>query len=140
MPPIRPFNGLPGPGRPKGLKNSNTLILEEAARVARENPGEMPVDYMLRVMRSAEADDERRDNMAIAAAPFLHPRLAAIKVDQTAASQITVDMNPDQLYAQLVEILVLSGAINPKLLSKPAVQQDQGIAAGQLIDIEADDV
>lgn len=33
-----------------------------------------PLDYMLSVMRSAEADPVRRDRMAIAAAPFVHPR------------------------------------------------------------------
>jgi hypothetical protein len=124
----------PGPGRPKGSPNKIKQIQLEAIRVARENPGEMPVDYMLRIMRDPNASDERRDDMAKAAAPHLHPKLAAIKVDQTSASQVTVDMNPDQLYAQLVEILVLSGAINPKLLSsKP---QAQGIAAGKLIDAE----
>ncbi len=33
-----------------------------------------PLDYMLKVMNDPTADKERRDRMAIAAAPFLHPR------------------------------------------------------------------
>lgn len=121
----------PGPGRPKGSPNKIKQIQLEAIRVAKENPGELPLDYMLRIMRDPDASDERRDDMAKAAALHLHPRLAAIKV--ASEPSITVDMNPDQLYAQLVEILVLSGAINPKLLSKPV--QVQGIA-GQLIEAE----
>jgi phage terminase small subunit len=31
-----------------------------------------PLDYMLSVMRNPEADQARRDKMAIAAAPFVH--------------------------------------------------------------------
>lgn len=41
--------------------------------------GETPLEYMLRVMRSNQADEKRRDMMAVAAAPFLHPKLAAIE-------------------------------------------------------------
>lgn len=33
-----------------------------------------PLDYMLKVMRDRAADPTRRDRMAIAAAPFMHPR------------------------------------------------------------------
>jgi len=36
--------------------------------------GMSPLDYMLNVMRTANADPARRDRMAIAAAPFVHPR------------------------------------------------------------------
>ena len=38
----------------------------------------MPLDYMLSVMRDTAADSKRRDAMAMAAAPYLHPRLTAI--------------------------------------------------------------
>lgn len=31
-----------------------------------------PLDYMLTVMRNPEADQARRDRMAMAAAPFIH--------------------------------------------------------------------
>jgi hypothetical protein len=33
-----------------------------------------PLDYMLKVMNDEDAEPERRDRMAIAAAPFVHPR------------------------------------------------------------------
>lgn len=33
-----------------------------------------PLAYMLKVMNNPKAENERRDRMAIAAAPFLHPR------------------------------------------------------------------
>ncbi|WP_260854985.1 hypothetical protein [Mesorhizobium amorphae] len=38
--------------------------------------GQTPLEYMLRVMRDSRANGERRDKMAIAAAPYVHPKLA----------------------------------------------------------------
>jgi len=108
------------PGRPEGVKNRTTLIALEAARVARENPGEMPVDYMLRIMRDKDVDDDRRDDMAKAAAQYLHPRLAAIKVEDK--QQVTVGWSPDQLYSKLMEIMVRSGAIKKELLTQKAME------------------
>jgi hypothetical protein len=61
----------PGSGRPKGAIRR---LAEEAIREAKAS-GELPLDYMLRVMRDESADDERRDLMAVAAAPYLHARL-----------------------------------------------------------------
>jgi hypothetical protein len=40
--------------------------------------GEPPLDFMLRVMRDETAEPARRAAMAIAAAPYVHPRLAAV--------------------------------------------------------------
>lgn len=40
---------------------------------------ETPLDYMLAIMNDAEADDGRRDRMAIAAAPYVHARAADAK-------------------------------------------------------------
>jgi hypothetical protein len=50
---------------------------------------------MLEVMRDAKADQKRRDAMAIAAAPYLHPKLSTIDaklngVAQTPISSIQV--------------------------------------------------
>jgi len=36
----------------------------------------MPLDYMLMVIADETATQERRDRMAIAAAPYCHPRVA----------------------------------------------------------------
>lgn len=35
----------------------------------------MPLEYMLRVMRDETAEEKRRDQMAMGAAAYLHPRL-----------------------------------------------------------------
>jgi hypothetical protein len=43
-------------------------------------PGETPLQYMLRVVRDDNVDPVRRDRMAIAAAPYCHPRVAEGRV------------------------------------------------------------
>jgi len=62
-------------GRPRGSRNKRARALVEAA----QNGGELPLDYMLRVMRDPNAAAKRRDEMAKAAAPFLHSKLASIE-------------------------------------------------------------
>lgn len=53
---------------------------DEARKAALDDTsGESPLQYMLRVMRDQSADQRRRDNMAIAAASFMHPKLAAVE-------------------------------------------------------------
>jgi hypothetical protein len=39
-----------------------------------------PLEYMLKVMRDPAATTARKDSMAIACAPFMHPKLSAIAV------------------------------------------------------------
>src|SRR5271169_5450916 len=61
-------------GRPKGSRNKKTRALLEAA----EAGGEMPLDFLLRLMRDPHTSTARRLEAAKAAAPFLHPRLNSI--------------------------------------------------------------
>jgi hypothetical protein len=62
-------------GRQKGARNRAT----EEARAAAKATGILPLEYMLRVMRDPNADTKRRDAMATAAAPYLHPRVGAVE-------------------------------------------------------------
>jgi hypothetical protein len=75
-------------GRTKGTPNK---IRQEIIDKAREN-GEMPLDYMLRVMRDPLADDKRRDDMADSAAPYLHSKMpTAIVVPPRPADTLSED-------------------------------------------------
>ena len=67
----------PGAGRPKGSKVA-AVTPETMADIKREarKAGMTPLEYMLTVMNDPEADQARRDRMAVAAAPFMHPRVA----------------------------------------------------------------
>lgn len=72
-----------GAGRPKGAKS---VVTEEAIRKAGD--GETPLEYMLRVMRDPEQAPDRRDKMAIGAAPYMHAK--AVEVTGDAGGPIAV--------------------------------------------------
>jgi hypothetical protein len=61
-------------GRKRGSRNKRTRKLEEI-----ERSGLAPLDYMLSVMRDPNAALARRDEMARAAAPYLHATTLAKK-------------------------------------------------------------
>ena len=59
-----------GAGRPVGAKAE---VTQEAIRKA--GAGETPLEYMLRVMRDPTSEPERRDKMAVGAAPYVHMKM-----------------------------------------------------------------
>ena len=65
----------PGAGRKAAVPNKATSARQQAVAAT----GETPLDHMLRVMRDPGNDDQRRDQMAKAAAPYVHPKLAAVE-------------------------------------------------------------
>lgn len=78
-------------GRQKGTPNKATAKRE--AEIAAS--GQTPLDYMLGVMRDAEQSGERRDDMAKAAAPYVHPKLSA--VDHSGSLTVTLEDMLDDL-------------------------------------------
>src|SRR6476620_11724291 len=68
-------HGFKTGGRKKGSLNK----VSSEMKVAIAASGETPLEYMLRVMRDTTADTHRRDDMAKAAAPYIHSRLASIE-------------------------------------------------------------
>lgn len=71
-------------GRKKGSLGQRTQ--EIIAAVAKS--GISPLEYMLKVMRDPEQEDARRDEMAKAAAPFIHPKLNAISAPDGGPVQV----------------------------------------------------
>jgi hypothetical protein len=66
--------------------------------------GETPLGYMLRVMRDSTADNVRRDEMAKAAAPYTHAKLAATEVKEvTRFPNQSVEELREELLADMVE-------------------------------------
>lgn len=65
----------PGAGRKPGVANKASIARQ--AEVAAS--GITPLEYMLAIMRDEEADKAQRAEMAKAAAPYVHPRLAAVE-------------------------------------------------------------
>ena len=62
-------------GRQKGAPNRASA----EARAAAEATGILPLNYMLAVMRDEKAEPKRRDAMAMAAAPYLHPKVSPVE-------------------------------------------------------------
>lgn len=65
----------PGAGRTKGSQNKNTLARKKRI----EESGLSPLDYMLGVLRNEKAPKAQRMWAAEKAAPYVHPRLAAVE-------------------------------------------------------------
>jgi hypothetical protein len=72
-------------GRTKGTPNKATAARQE--EIAQS--GVTPLEYMLSVMRDEQAPADRRDDMAKAAAPYVHPKLAAMDVNAKLSGSLT---------------------------------------------------
>lgn len=79
-------------GRTKGTPNKATA--QKAAEIAAS--GETPLDYMLRIMRDGTVNHERRDDMAKAVAPYVHPKLATVEHAGKGGGAITFTWLPPQ--------------------------------------------
>lgn len=77
-------------GRQKGSRNRRTIALEAILDKA-SKLGELPLEYMLKIMRDGKQPRARRDWAAGAAAPYIHPKLMPLmsapqrRVDESAA-------------------------------------------------------
>lgn len=92
-----------GAGRKAGIRGAWSKAKQEAAKdalVESRKSGETPLEYMLNVMRDQSADSKRRDAMASAAAPYLHPRLSTATLNVKQASSLR-EMTTDELIAAL---------------------------------------
>ncbi len=64
--------------------NKRTLMEQQQTKTivqAAKEAGLTPLEYMLKVMRDPETPPQRRDDMAKACAPYVHPKLAAVDPD-----------------------------------------------------------
>jgi hypothetical protein len=93
----------PGAGRKVGSRNKATLIAEAREREIVIS-GKDPLDYMLEVMRNPDASWRRRDEMAKAAAPYLHARLAAVEYSGTIEQTPVERLTDDELARRIAEL------------------------------------
>jgi hypothetical protein len=68
----------PGSGRKKGQVSAPTRRRLEAAERALA-AGLNPLDYIMSILRDENAPPEQRYKAAVDAAPYVHPRLAAVE-------------------------------------------------------------
>lgn len=69
----------PGAGRPKGVKKEDPKAVPADIRAAARAAKLTPLEYMLTVMNDERAEESRRDRMAQAAAPYVHPKAEPVK-------------------------------------------------------------
>ena len=83
----------PGAGRPRKEAGSAPKVKDEAAahRPSKSLGGLTPLEYMLSVMNDEEADKTRRDRMATAAAPYVHPKAEAADGGKKAQRQAAAE-------------------------------------------------
>lgn len=85
-------------GRPRGLgkvKGSGRQVgTPDKRRIGRQSlratEGVLPLDFMLETMRDTTRDHKDRMAAAIAAAPYLHPRLANIETNVSGALTVEI--------------------------------------------------
>jgi hypothetical protein len=73
-----------GAGRKKGTLTKRTQEIVAAASV----DGITPLEFMLKTLRDPDAKQDKRFEAAIAAAPYMHPKLAAVTHQGDAANPI----------------------------------------------------
>lgn len=64
--------------KPPGYRKEQEKIVHDATWA-----GMTPLEYMLTIMRNKDAAQSRRDAMAIAAAPYCHPKFAVLAYQPT---------------------------------------------------------
>jgi hypothetical protein len=96
-------------GRKKGSKNKRKAVAELMSDVVVQaaQSGETPLEYMLRVMRDPKQKDNRRDEMAKAAAPYVHARLAAAQIEH--AEKPSEPVSAEELRQEILANLAALG-------------------------------
>jgi hypothetical protein len=109
-------------GRQAGVPNRATAERQLRARhgiQAATEDGVLPLDVMLAVMRAEPLSDGKKPTdeqlrAAIAAAPYLHPRLATTTLNATVANPVKPPLDPEKLPPHLrdalEEILLIANA------------------------------
>lgn len=96
-------------GRQKGTPNKANAA--KAAEIAAT--GETPMEYMIRVMRDRTVEHDRRDKMAVAAAPYVHPKLANIEMAGPDGGPIQTEEISDTESARRVAFLLAKAIQTP---------------------------
>jgi len=76
--------------------------------------GELPLDYMLRVMRDPHEAPSRRDFMAAKAAPYLHPQLAAVAHRVTGPNGGLLGPTVQNVFVEASAVPALPAPVTPR--------------------------
>jgi hypothetical protein len=107
------------------------MAREDAAKLleARALEKDLPLDHMLRVMRDPTVDPHRRDAMAKAAAPYVHPTLAAVAHKHLDAK--------GRLIAPVINVRVLQPPPESPKLTVKGPEDGEGVRLDELLGAHA---
>ena len=89
--------GLPKTGgRKRGTPNKASATREADIKAS----GLTPLDYMLQVMRDEEAPTELRLDAAARAAPYVHPRLSSVAVENKDGQPFAISVEQQRREAE----------------------------------------
>ena len=83
-------------GRKKGTPNKASAAREVEIRAS----GMTPLEYMLQVMRDVAAPTELRLDAAARAAPYVHPRLSSVAVENKDGQPFAISVEQQQREAE----------------------------------------
>ena len=93
-----------------GRKSKSREILIERSRDIAANARITPLEYMLEVLQNTENPQKQRFEAAIAAAPYVHPRLTSATVTTTIKRSVD-ELTTAELISALQQDADSSGAI-----------------------------
>jgi hypothetical protein len=111
-------------GRKAGTPNRRTQRFRKEVAES----GQTPLEHMLAVLHDPAVDADRRDRMAIAAAPYLHPRLQV--VDSTIRAKVEVSaLSADKMRAKARQAILEAFAERPLVIEhEPRVIAGRDVA------------
>ena len=92
----------PGAGRPKGSRQVRSSA--STIRAAKASGQPMPLDYLLDVMNDAQQALKDRLSAAIAAAPYVHPRLQSVAIQNSQSEPLYIQSEVGEALKALAEI------------------------------------
>jgi len=93
-----------GAGRPTGGKGL-TFRWDKVAAAIEMSPDKTPLAHLIAVMQNEAMKDSVRLQAAIAAAPYVHPKLSSVEIKGDAAAPMKVQSEIGQALASLAELM-----------------------------------
>jgi len=114
-----------GAGRRAGTtdKALRKVSADRVLNATGTGPDKMPLAFMLAVMNDPKQKDNIRLQAAIAAAPYIHPKLSAVEVRTENKNTLTIKSDIGQALRELAEIA--------RLRELPVIDGEVLEAAGQ---------
>ena len=111
-----------GSGRKTGTSDRalGKISAERVLNATGTGPDKMPLAYMLAVMNNSAEKSSVRLQAAIAAAPYVHPRLASVEVKAENNTTLQIESDLGKALRELAEIARLRGPVIDGEILEPA--------------------